>query len=163
RVTTPEPLVAGEEVHRTTDTTDETGLLAVELGHARARIAALRDRETVIAVGGDDAVPGAHQIRRGDRDRLLTDVKMQETADFALRIGTRGRFFETADAQHLAVKTNDVFLLVHGPFRCRRSGSHRARWHGCIGVHGEPSRSPSCAPALEASRERPAGGVGPRD
>ena len=97
-----------EDVHRAAEPLRAAGDLAEELGQDRFGVHALRDGEAVVAVGGDDVVVGRERRASADGDRLLADVKVEESADFALRVGARALFFEAANEEHLAVAADEA-------------------------------------------------------
>src|SRR6478672_7050040 len=58
----------------------------------------------MIAIAGDDAVLAGRQRRlQPDRDRLLTDIEMAETADQAEPIKLPGALLEAPDEEHLPI------------------------------------------------------------
>src|ERR1019366_7430192 len=76
-------------------------LLAVHLGHDRARGHAPDERMAVLAVSGEDGVLTRKLGHYAARDRLLADVQVQEAADLAGAVDLRAFFLESANARHL--------------------------------------------------------------
>ena len=95
----------------------------------------------MVAIAGDDAVLVTVERRlEPDRDRLLADIQVTETADEAEAVKLPGLFLETADEQHFAVE--GLHLLARGgePLWHRRAFT-RGRGGGCEGVGDGFARS----------------------
>ena len=70
-------------MHRATLALADACRLAQQLGHQALRVGTDDEGVGVVAVGGDDMVLWAAGGDRADGRRFLTDVEMQEAADFA--------------------------------------------------------------------------------
>ena len=92
-------------------------------------------RVGVLAVGGDDVVVGLQRRDRADRHRLLADIKVQEAADLAQRVGLGQRLLHAADRQHLVVVAGELGL-VRGARGLVRLGSLTLDCAHCQGFSG---------------------------
>src|SRR4051794_18666500 len=111
------------------------GLLPEELRHHPLRVVALRDRVPVAAMGAHDVVVGADRGDGADRDRLLTEIRMEIAADIAEPVLLDGSLLEPAD---------------------RRGGLvHPTEEVGCDLGHSD--RAPSSADVLYAILEQKGG------
>jgi hypothetical protein len=103
-----EVLALVEDVHRAAEALHAPGLLAVELGHDRARRRALGVRVAVLAVRRDDVVLGLERGDRANAHRLLADDQVEEAADLARRVRLGGRLLEAPDREHLPVQRRQL-------------------------------------------------------
>ena len=113
-VTTPVMLVGSEEVHRPTLALGAAGALAEELGHAFVHAHADGQGVAVVTIGGDDLVAAVHQGGGADGNRLLADVKVEESPHDPLIVIFQRLLLKAADAEHFA---EEAYLL------CRLEGN----------------------------------------
>src|SRR5437773_10073330 len=102
-----------EEVYRAAAPAAAPGRAPEELGHRAPRVTGAREVVRVLAVGGDDVVGRLGRGDRAHRDRLLSDVEVEEAAHLPLRVGLRRRLLEAAGEAHLAVEVEEQ-RRVHG-------------------------------------------------
>src|SRR5215212_2648820 len=100
-----------EQVHRTALALDEAGLLAVELGHDRLRVAAQQQGKGVISVGCDDLVALFAGVEEAGGDRFLTNVDVEVAPDLALPETPLGGLLEDPDEDHLPVQVQEVIAV----------------------------------------------------
>ncbi len=81
--------------------------------------------DAVVAVGGEQVIVRPHGGVGADGDRFLSDVEVEETADFSPRIGPSRLFFEATDRGHLAVEL-EVKLVVGRRLVMAKAGTSRA-------------------------------------
>src|SRR5262249_59438710 len=92
----------GKHVHRAALALGVTSASAGQLCHHTLGIHAASEHMAVVAISGDDLVPGLDCHLHADDDRLLPDVKVAEAADQAHAVELPGLFFESAHEEHLA-------------------------------------------------------------
>jgi hypothetical protein len=63
---------------------------------------------SMVAVGGDDMVVGAHDRTAAGGDGLLSDIQMEKTSDFARLIRTEAAFFKTAYTDHEPIQPDSL-------------------------------------------------------
>jgi hypothetical protein len=150
-----------EEVHRPAEALRAARLLAVELGHDRARAHPLGVGVAVLAVRGDHVVLGAQRRDRADAHPLLPDPEVQEPADLALRVRLRRRLLQAPDRQHLPVQLEEQALVGRDLPLARLDPLHDPVHGGGLyrfssGFRGRPAGAPSGAMRMGARRSAPA-------
>ncbi len=129
------------QMHGATTATAAPIPLAIQLGHQGVGRHALGQRMAMATVGAGDPV-GLAQVRaHAHPGCLLADVQMQETGRLALAAGHLRREFESAQQQHLLVKTQQFIAREAG-------GQRRSGGGGGAGVHRVLN--------FQKSREKPA-------
>jgi predicted nuclease with RNAse H fold len=68
----------------------------------------------VLSIGSDDRILRRETWHGTDRDRLLTDVEMQEAADLAPAIKFCALLLKPPDAEHLAQKVKGMIAIYNG-------------------------------------------------
>jgi hypothetical protein len=104
-VTTEHAVLFVEHVHRATEPLRAAGLLAEQLGHHRTRGHALRDRDAVIAIGGDDVVALAQRGHCANTYGLLPNIEVEEASNLALGVCACRFFFKSADQLNLSIES----------------------------------------------------------
>src|SRR5262249_7213460 len=94
---------------------------------------AASEHMAVVAISGDDLVPGLDCHLHAEDDRLLPDVKVAEAADQAHAVELPGLFFESSDEEHLAISVKLLLAVEIRRLRRRFDGrpAHRgglSRW-----------------------------------
>ncbi len=118
-----------KQVHRAAESLRTSGDFPVELGEDGLGLHPLGYGEAVVAVGSYDVVVGRQRRAGADRDGLLSDVKVQKSTNFTLRVCPRALFLAPADEEHLSVERGE-------PIRARVGGGGEVGWvgrckHGC--------------------------------
>jgi hypothetical protein len=125
-----------EHVHRAALAMGRTARTAGQLGHDFFRIHAGGQHVAVVAIAGDDLVAVALDGFHADRDGLLADVEMAETADQTHAVKLSGALLETPDEQHRAVIAQPLIVVARRRGRISRSpGLARPRHRG---LHPNP-------------------------
>src|SRR4030095_7921324 len=65
---------------------------------------------SVVAISGDDVIVVAHEGAGPDRDRFLTDVEVEKSANFAPVVLPQRFDFEAANSEHVAQHVDLVVL-----------------------------------------------------
>src|SRR5208282_2790338 len=111
RIAAHEAEVLVEEMHRAAAAVRNSGRLAEQLSHHDARLGALGEAVTVLAIGRDDVVLVVESVNRADGDGRLAGVKMAKAGDFAAAVHLGGLFLEAANERHAAVEVEELALL----------------------------------------------------
>ena len=64
----------------------------------------------VVAIAGDDTVLVGQRGLKSNRDRLLADIEVTETADKSEPVKLPGLFLEPANEQHILVEPYELLL-----------------------------------------------------
>src|SRR5690606_29341442 len=113
-VTAEEVQVLVEQVHRTTLSSGDAVLPAIQLRHHRGAAHPAGKRLTGGAVGGDDVVIVAEDAYRAGGHSLLPDVQVAEPADLAERVSLCRALLETALEEH-GPQQLEILLAIAGP------------------------------------------------